>query len=219
MCVVFMGFGYSQTIKQGVLIYEQKINVHANLSEEQQAMKAFIPEFVSTDIQLTFKDDLGRLKEIKNENQGGVMISTSSADMLLDKKKDLSYSFAEFGNEKFYTEAKFNQKTDAITLSSETKNIGGFKCKAAQLKTDEESYTIWYCSDLPKYYSPMGLLAVEGLVLEIAGESINYLFKNLEKIKVDESVLKMPEGFVKVTEEQLSDLTEEYMEELQQELK
>ena len=206
----------AQTVSEGIIIYEQKINVHASLTGSQKAMKAFIPEFISSKIQLHFKDGLARLQEVKEEQKGGVQISTSASDLLMDVENMKNNSFTILGDEKFYTENGFNPKKEKIELLSETKEIAGYKCKSAKMKSEnDEYYILWYCPDLPKYFSPMGLLALEGTILEIDGDKITYTFLQLEEIAVDEKLLTKPEGYTKVTEDQLSDLTEEFMEEMQ----
>jgi len=206
----------AQTIQKGVITYEQKINIHLSLSEDQKAMKALIPEFMTSQVQLSFKDGVARAKEVKAEQQGGIMISTSSSDLLMNSKENKTYSFAELGQEKFYTESVLEPEKDQLKLLQETKKIGGYECKAAVMESEEDTYKVWYCPALPKYFSPMGLLGVDGMVLQIESQQISYLFKNISEEKVDENLLQFPQGHKKVSDEQLMDLQEEYMEELQE---
>lgn len=204
----------AQDFTNAIIKYEQKINVHANLSGAQKAMKAFIPEFVSNNLELHYKDGVARIKEIKSEQKGGIQISSSSQDILLDINNKTTKNFTNLGEEKFYTESIFDPKEE-IKFLDNTKEIGRYNCKSAEMKINkDETMIIWYCEDLPAYFSPMGLLQVPGMVLELESEKISYIFKGIEQNAADESLLVTPEGYKKVTEEQLMDLTEEHMEDM-----
>jgi GLPGLI family protein len=202
-------------IKEGVLIYEQKINVHANLKGAQKAFKSMIPEFISSDLEMKFNDSQARIKELPKEQTGGIMISSSSANMLIDKAAGKSYSFSDLGGAKYYTEENIDNETK-LKPKKDTKVIDGYTCKCVILETKEMNFTIWYTETLPAGYSPIGYLPIDGMVLEIEGKKVSYLFKSLEEKVISDSDLIMPEGYKKVTQEQLEDLTEEQMEELQQ---
>jgi GLPGLI family protein len=194
-------------IKEGVIIYEQKINVHANLTGAQKAFKAMIPEFISSDLEMKFNDSKARIKELPKEQTGGIMISTSSANMLVDKAAGKSYSFSDLGGSKYYTEENIDNETK-LKPKKETKVIEGYTCKCVILETEEMNFTIWYTEALPAGYSPMGYLPLNGMVLEIEGEKLSFLFKSIEEKTLSETDLAKPEGYKKVTQEQLEDLTE-----------
>ena len=120
------------------------------------------------------------------------------------------------GEEKFYTVNEFDPEEYKLELLEDTKELGGYTCKAANMVSkDDMTFTIWYCPELLMYYSPMGLLPIEGMVLEIESNMLSYLFQSIEEKVVDEKPLTKPEGYTLVTEEQLMDLTEEHMEEIQ----
>ncbi|MBI9033068.1 MAG: GLPGLI family protein [Bacteroidales bacterium] len=205
---------FAQELTNAVIKYEQKINVHANLKGAQKAMKAFIPEFISSDLELHYMNGMARIKEIKTEQKQGITISSSSQDMLLDGNTKTSKNFTELGDSRFYTESSFDTEENIILLK-EIKQIGTYTCLSAEMSMGKnDKMTIWYCPELPKNFSPMGFLPVDGMVLEIESEKISYIYKSIEKNSANPALLLMPTGYKKVSEEQLMDLTEEYTEEM-----
>lgn len=204
----------AQSIEEGMAVYKQEVNVHASLTGEQVAMKSFIPEFMYSKIELQFKGDQAKLSEIQEKQQGVMMMSNAGQNMLMDKNEKKERSYHILGDEKFYVESNFdiNEKLELLT---EVKEIGSYTCKSAKLQTEEGEMIIWYCPELPNYFSPIGLIAVEGLVMEITGERISYFFQSIVETKIEAQDLVNPEGYTLVTEDQLTDLTEEYMEEMQ----
>jgi GLPGLI family protein len=213
MATIIMVSATAQKITNGIALYEQKINVHKNLSEEQQSLKHLIPEFMTNNIELHFNNGIARTKEGEKDKSGSVQISSSVQDMLINYKTGITKSYTTLGDEKFYTEDKLAE--GVIKLIDKTKKIGQYTCKGAIIDSDKgDKMTIWYCKDLPKNLSPLGLLDVDGMVMQIDGESISYTFKGIKKGKADLSLLKEPKGYRKVTSEQLADLSEEYYEEM-----
>ncbi|GEM_PF-4969837 len=213
MATIIMVSATAQKITNGIALYEQKINVHKNLSEEQMALKHLIPEFMTNNIELHFNNGIARTKEGKKVDNGSIQVSSSVQDMFINYKTGITKSYTTLGDEKFYTEDRF--KKGSVKLINKTKKIGQYACKGAIIDSDKgDKMTIWYCKDLPKNLSPLGLLDVDGMVLQIEGESISYTFKSIKKGKADLSILKEPKGYRKVTPEQLADLSEEYYEEM-----
>ena len=202
----------------GKLIYEQKVNVHANLTPEQEVYKSMIPEFVTTGYSLSFKGGKARLQKVEAPAGGGtqvqVMTMGGGTDVLFDAALGKVYRLAVLDAGKFYVESAM-EATQGTAMPGE-REILGFACKLMEVAGDDdgEVYRVWYTTEAGIKGSPMPGIYLDGLVLAIEGKTITYLATAMEQGAVDAALLAVPEGYRKVLPEQLADLEEEAREEL-----
>jgi hypothetical protein len=122
-------------------------------------------------------------------------------------------SIKEENDTKNYRTDKPIQKVSGWQEASQTKKIAGYTCHKATVPHRNETYTVWYTTDLPFTYSPIRELTPEkGVVLLV--ESQRESFKAIKidpKATVSEKdVQPTPEAQL-VTSEQLQDLRKKAM--------
>lgn len=213
----------AQKPNEGTIIYEQKLNIHASLAPSQAALKAMVPEFKTSEIEMVFKGNKASL--IKEE--GGMMViggnakSTSSdkpkkdnVSSIMNGENMTFKNYTVLGEDKYYVEGSASNTKEYKKLAK-TKVIKGYICLAVESEgMGGTKMTIWYCPELPKHLSPLGILPIEGTVLEIENNRISFTVKEIKTDKIDDALLNEPKGYTKVSNEQLMDRREEYMEEM-----
>lgn len=209
LLAVFSVFGATAQ-KKGKITYDQVINVHKNLSSDQQALKALIPETMTKKYQFIFVDGQARLKELKQESN--VMIvqmgGETSTDAFFNLKDKTVQKFFELDGESFYTEK--NIEFTELKPTSETKKILGYTCKA--YTTHEMKF--WVTKELPSLITPLPPFFIDGAILAIENDQISYTAVKIEK-EATIAELEKPKA-QKVTAEQAEDLQEEILNNVKQ---
>ncbi len=125
--------------------------------------------------------------------------------------------FSTFGDDKktYYTEEDFiftaNNKS-----SDKTKKIAGYTCKKATIQLKDDTYTVWYTTELPFTFSPVnGLLPdSNAVVLSAEGGKRAFTAKNVSLKAVTDADLSIPAGAEKVSPEQMREIRRQEMEKL-----
>ncbi len=208
-----------QTKKEGIIEYEQVIDLHASLSKDQEAYKAFIPKTSASTVQVFFKDNAYKVEYLPLETKSkdgsskvSVQFTSGGGDRLVDKDKKIVYSYHKSGDKNYYTEEPIKKETVVIDKKT-TKKILNYACyKATITASDNESYEIWFTSDPGVQANPMFDGVTEGLVLEIRNKKINLLAKKIEFKKTEGKKYTVPLSFKKISAEQAEDLDAEQVE-------
>lgn len=208
-----------QNKPEGVIYYEMKVNVHANLSKDQLIYKAMIPEFAKSKIAIYLKNDFFRVKnlgEIAEKGDSKVSInmqSSGSDDVLCDNKQQVYYSFLSSGKQIYYTENKYN--STKAEFSKTSKKILGYNCFKVIQKGDKgETMELWITQELNTSANPSEPSSLKGVVLEITSPKVSWKATKIELKPQDQKLFEMPAGAKKITEEQAEDLNEEAIDEL-----
>jgi GLPGLI family protein len=125
--------------------------------------------------------------------------------------------FSTFGDDKktYYTEEDFiftaNNKS-----SDKTKKIAGYTCKKATIQLKDDTYTVWYTTELPFSFSPLnGLLPdSNAVVLSAEGGKRAFTAKSVSLKAVTDTELSIPAGAEKVSQEQMREIRKQEMEKL-----
>lgn len=125
--------------------------------------------------------------------------------------------FSTFDDDKktYYAEEDFIIATDN-KAADKTKKIAGYTCKKATVKLKEDTYTVWYTTDLPFAFSPInGLLpASNAVVLSAEGSKRAFTATSVNLQPVTDTDLAIPAGAEKITQEQLREIRKQEMEKL-----
>lgn len=209
---------------EGTVVYEIKVNMHRRLPAEQNDMKAMIPEFRTSKMQLFFNQNESFYKNIEEENDeeessnGGVQIkfTTPQNELYFDFANKKKVEMREFMTKKFLIEGEL--KANAWKLSDETKTIKGYVCKKATYINEErkQNIVVWYAEQIPVSAGPDSFHSLMGLVLQVDindGEIVTTAtaidFKALKKgdIKVPTEGKKItPEDFKKMVDEKMKEM-------------
>ncbi|MBC9931619.1 GLPGLI family protein [Chitinophaga qingshengii] len=131
--------------------------------------------------------------------------------------KKILHVFSTFGDapKTYYTEEDFIIATDAKT-ADKTKKIAGYTCKKATVKLKDDTYTVWYTTDLPFSFSPInGLLPEANAVVLVAeGGKRAYNASSVNLQAVTDKDLSIPAGAEKISQEQMQSIRQQEMEKL-----
>jgi GLPGLI family protein len=125
--------------QQGVIIYENRVNLHRNIPADRQEMKAMMPEFRITKMQLTFNGEESVYKNIVEDEEeqftagggGGMRMSfrMPKIEMYTNSSTSVILSAQDLMGKKYLI-----QDTVQISpwkLGTETKEIMGYTCRMA----------------------------------------------------------------------------------------
>ncbi|MBA4144967.1 MAG: GLPGLI family protein [Cytophaga sp.] len=228
---------------EGVITYEQKMNMHRRLPPERENMKSMIPEFRTSNEQLFFKPTESIYKPViedEEEPMGGgggsrIRFMRPSVEQYLNQETGKIISKQEFNGKEYLIE-------DSVRISpwkfgTETKTIMGYECRQAYYTTTEEvrtmrmtsgsapepevrkvtqEITAWYTDKLRPYLGPERFNTLPGAVLAIDvnnGERVIVATK-IETRALKKNEFKIPSSGTKVTQAEFRKLMEEQMQKM-----
>lgn len=111
----------------------------------------------------------------------------------------------------WYTEDAYKPAAEVKT-SGKTKTIAGYRCHRATAIMGEESFVIWYTTEIPMLFSPVnGVWPPEGVVLGLESTKRSYMAKKVE-LKAVTDAPELPASAEKVTTAQLKEKQRSIME-------
>ncbi|UOQ73153.1 GLPGLI family protein [Hymenobacter cellulosilyticus] len=118
----------------------------------------------------------------------------------------------------YRTDAPFS-KAPGWQTTDQTKKIAGYTCRKATVPFKQETYTVWYTTELPFTYSPVKeLLPEKGVVLALEGAREQYRATKVNLKAVAEAEVKPTAEAQLVTAAQLQDLREKARADFRQRL-
>lgn len=226
--------------QQGVITYENRINMHRNIPADRQEMKAMVPEFRTTKMQLIFNDEESLYKPIIEDEEeqfsgsGGVRMSfrMPKTETYTNSSTSMILSLQELTGKKYLI-------TDTVKMSpwklgTETKDILSYTCRMAyftltqettsmrvengvvtpEKKTITQEITAWYTDQIRPSLGPERFNTLPGTVLALDvnnGERV-IVARNVELRELKKDELKVPDASSKVTQAEFRKLQEEQME-------
>ena len=125
--------------------------------------------------------------------------------------------FSTFGDDKktYYTEEDFIFTANTKS-SDKTRKIAGYNCKKATIQLKDDTYTVWYTTELPFTFSPLnGLLPdSNAVVLSAEGSKRSFTAKSVSLKAVTDADLSIPAGAEKVSQEQMREIRKQEMDKL-----
>lgn len=218
----------SQTA-QGVIVYNQKINMHARLGPDQEEMKQFLPEFQSNKYQLFFSPTESVYKAFTEENED-LEIDASPEEgaqvkIRMTAPQNVVYrNFAEsklveirdFMGKKYLIEEESAPR--AWKIAAEQKDILGYACQKATFEDTkkEQKIVAWFAPALACPSGPEGFAHLPGLILEVdinEGQII-YELDKLELKAVEEGIIAPPTEGKKMSRKKFETIQEERLREM-----
>lgn len=204
----------AQDKTQGKIQYQQKINVHASLTKEYEAIKAMIPEFSESDVVVTFKNKKSKIKANESAPSSGdamVMSMGSSVVEYVDFARKVFYKTLSVDGENYHTEMPIQKAKTKLLKGSE--RICGYNCKMVSFVSEKKKYIIYYTTEIKGSFSPMPGVFVDGVILKIENKTISYLAQKVTFKMIDDKAVSKASNSEKITQSQLMDLEEELLEE------
>lgn len=195
---------------EGIIIFEEKVNVHRSLPPDAEDMKAMIPEFRVHQSELLFNATESLYRNVEEEEDdddaggGGVVMKIQRPEVILYRNfaTHRKADFREFMGKNYLIEdtiASGNWK-----LTGQTKQVLGYNCMSATT-TDtlrKREITAWFTDALALSAGPQHFGQLPGLILEvdINNGEIVISAKKVEFKKLKKGEIEAPKKGEKITE-------------------
>lgn len=225
----------------GVITYENRVNLHRNIPADRQEMKAMVPEFRTTKMQLFFNGEESLYKPVIEDEEeqfggGGVRMTFRNprVETYTNASTSMILSLQELMGKKYLI-------TDTVKMSpwklgTETKEIMGYTCRMAyftqtqeitamrvengvptpEKRTITQEITAWYTDQIRPSLGPERYNTLPGTVLALDvnnGERV-IVARNVELRELKKDELKVPDASTKVTQAEFRKIQEEQMEKM-----
>src|SRR6202012_6012664 len=170
------GLASAQT-RQGVVVYERKVDVYRNLPNDQ--MRAMLPQFQTAKYELDFRDSISAYKAGPKDEAPDPFDESGGHGVVIrfNGPGDDGVLFQNFGTDSLLEDARLDDKTYVIAdtihpyawkLTDETKTILGHVCKKATAAGKRGGpFVAWYAVDIPVQAGPDHFCGFPGLILLI----------------------------------------------------
>ena len=198
-------------IREGKIVYEQKIDVHRRIQDEQ--MKAMVPQFRTSRFELNFADDQSMYKMqeaepdiTENTGHGNIVMRFGGANTEYYKNfiTQKQVEKKELGDKDYIIEDSIHQIN--WKLVDEKRTILGYDCKKASGKTERGSdVEAWYAEGIPVSSGPETFNGLPGMILQvdINKEELVVTAVSIEK-SADKKELKAPAKGKKISPEEFA---------------
>jgi GLPGLI family protein len=211
----------SAQVKEGKIIYEQKVDLHRRIPEDNQQMKSMIPPTRMTKFELQFADNQSLFKAVEEEpdmaepNNGGVVIrigGSSENEYYKNFTTKRMTDKRELMQEMYLLEDSIQSFAWKLE-EGEIKTISGYSCKKATGKTERGNEVIaWYTEDIPLPAGPEQFNGLPGMILGLDVNKSEFVFTaiSIDK-KMDKKELKAPTKGKKVNSAEFAKIQKELM--------
>jgi GLPGLI family protein len=209
--------------QEGVITYENTMNMHRRLGPDQEAMKSMMPEYRTTKQQVFYNAQESLYKPLEEDED----FSTSGGGMRMTMRVPLNefyynqstaqkVALLEFMGKKYIIE-------DSIRISpwkfgTETKTILGYTCRQAYYDDEAKKMSVvaWFTDEIRPALGPESYNTLPGTVLAV---DINNGERVIKAVKVDKRGLKkgemaLPTKGQKVTQQEYQAMVDEQMEKM-----
>lgn len=204
-------------ITEGIIIYEVKINLHAQLPEDMEAMKASIPEFQSLKKELIFNRQASLFRDFEEEPGGGrrgwfrMGANEVHHQNLVGGKYTVQRGLL---NDEYLIESEVER--NPWTLTGRSEMIAGKFCQLAWRMDEKDSTMIevWFTPEIPLSIGPDNFFGLPGAVL-MAVVNYNeriYIATEILQQPVPASRVNPPTRGKRVSPEEFTEISEELME-------
>ena len=184
----------SAQIKEGVIVYERKMNLHRRITDQQ--IKAMMPEFRTSKHQLLFCDSTSIYKAAPEDNvpdpfasgQGGGIVMRMGGGENAQQYRNYSEAKAvesmEFGAKTYLIEDTI--KAYGWKLTGETSTFLNYPVKKATRQTEKgQIIEAWYTESIPSPAGPESFANLPGVILKVNinnGETVYTAISVTEKV-------------------------------------
>lgn len=213
--------GTSRDTQEGVILFEEKINLHRRLPNPE--MKAMVPEFRSSKMELFFKGDECLYKPVEDDDDEQEMGGGGGVRMRFGRPNGEMYR-------NFATEKRVEQRDamgkkylieDTIRLrawklGTDTKKILNYDCMKATFEDTarKQKITAWFTDAIALTAGPSSFGSLPGMVLAVdvnEGETQYTALKiDFKPLKAED--IKAPTKGEKITEPEFRKKMEEMMQ-------
>jgi GLPGLI family protein len=233
LLIVQLAFAQSN---EGVVVFEERMNMHRRLPLEAQQMKAMIPEYRSSNFQLVFNADESHYKPIVEDEEdpfnsggnGGVQLrfNAPKSEIYLNQPQSRLIIRQEFMGKGYLIEDSV--KLAPWKFGAETKVVQGYDCRQAYYTDsvrvnrngvsilEKREVTAWYTDKVRPFLGPDRFNTLPGAVLALDinnGERIIVATK-IEFRPLKKNELKAPSKGEKTTQAAYRSIVDEQMKKM-----
>lgn len=160
---------------EGVVQYDEKMNMHRNLPPDAADMRAMIPEFRTNKNELLFNASESLYKNVEVEDEdddaqnGGVMIKITAPEATLYNNfaTHRKAHLREFMDQRYLILDSLT--APAWKITGESKMVLGYNCLQAVYSDTlrKREVSAWFTDAIPVSAGPVGYFGLPGLVLEV----------------------------------------------------
>jgi GLPGLI family protein len=222
LCILSAAFvlqSVSAQVKEGTIVYQRKVDVYRHMQDEN--MKAMVPQFDTSKVQLIFSGSASIFKKLPEEkdirdnagdNENRIIINMGGPDneTYKDFAAEKITELRELGPKKYIIEDTLQKQN--WKMDDETKTVGGYNCKKAMTKSrDNKDVIAWYAEDIQSPSGPEQYGGLPGVILELNfndGE-ITFSAVDIKKKDFDKKLVKAPTNGKKVTRKEFQKMMDD----------
>lgn len=228
LCVFCGGIGFTQT--QGEIHYTTKINMHAELPDDENGrmIKQMIPEFqemksilLFTPTESIYAGKPGKeADETIEEEDGNVQIklemSAPDEKIYTDIQNGIVVEQRDLMGKIFLV--KDTLKKSDWRVKDEQKMVSGILCQKAELIHEEDTVVAWFTSQIPVSTGPSGFGGLPGLIVHVSmnGGNFQITATNIINRVIGPKEIKPPTKGKSITDKAFQELEQEKMKEMQE---
>lgn len=209
---------------EGVILFEEKVNVHRSLPPEAADMKNMIPEFRSSESELLFNAEESLFRNVAEEEEEpagdgqGVVIKMQRPEAIYYRNftTHRKVDAREFMRKEYLIEDSLSARNWKITGAS--KKILGYDCMSAVTSdtSRKQSITAWFTDALALPAGPASFGQLPGTILEVdinEGEIV-FSAKKVTFKKLKKNELVAPKKGEKISDADFKKMMDERMKEM-----
>lgn len=204
---------FGQAKDQGVITYDVKVNMHRNLPAGAEGMKAMIPDYRTSQIQVFFNANYSITKPViedededVNASRGGVAMKFKmpNVETHFDAATQIITAKQEFFAKEYLIIDTL--KIAPWKFGTETKTIQGYICNQAYYTDESNSkrkleITAWYTDQLRPNLGPEKYLSLPGteLAIDINNGDRTIVASSVKFKELKKNDIKVPTGGEKIS--------------------
>jgi GLPGLI family protein len=229
---LFLGLMFIQLSAQseGVIVYEEKVDVHKRLPPERQEYKDMIPQFRTQKFELHYNESASMYVSSKDQDQpemgggggggghghGMMRMSRPDRDVYKNLEENKLVDSREFMSKKFLIKGALDDATWKIADGQ--KQILDYLCLKAVYQDTADTYVAWFTPQITIGNGPAEYSGLPGMILQIVVNDNDRVITALSvtEQKVEQDMLKEPKKGKEVTSEEYKIIVQEKMKEMGQ---
>jgi len=199
---------------QGVITYEVRVDVHRQLPEQFESMKAVLPQFNVENYELIFTPSSSIYKKVVEPGaRSRIMMGGMLTEVYVDRENRQMVDFKDFVGTQFLIEEPI--EVTPWRFGFEELEIAGYVCMMA-FYTDtvnDQEITAWFTTALPPFMGPDRFATLPGTILALDinnGETV-YVARKIDFRVVSPTEIVRPTKGQPMTRTQFNALIEEQM--------
>jgi GLPGLI family protein len=212
-------------IREGVIEYELRMDMHRNIPAEREEMKKMIPQYRTQQFQLFFNDQASHFKPIEEDEDlevsgGGrtMRFRMPQIETYIDLMTKLVIQDQEFMGKQYLIH-------DTLTMipwkiGTHRLEIAGYDCQMAYYHDEEkkQEITAWFTSQIQPFVGPDRYTNLPGTVLavDINNGERTWVARKVQFKALKKNDIKKPAKGEVITQNDYRKMVEEQMEKMRQ---